>query len=139
MTEFFNFINGFGFPIFFSIFGWVNGQLWGKIRIFGIFFILFSKFDHEDDGIFQFCKRIRIPHFFLDFWVGEWTTLKENSNFRNFSRAFSKFRGEDGTFLLSSLRIQILWFFCYFLVGEWTKSMIPVFSAKSTRNYNDVS
>ena len=137
--EFFNFVNGFGFLNLCLIFGWVNGQLWGKIQIFGIFFIPFSKFHHEDDGIFKFCKRIRIPHFFLDFWVGEWTTLEQKSNFRNFSRVFSKFPGEDDNFLLSSLRIRILWFFCYFLVREWTKSKVFIFSAKSTRNYNDVS
>ena len=108
MMEFFNFVNGFGSPIFFSIFEWANGQLWGKIRIFGIFFIPFSKFQYEDDGIFQFCKRIWIPEFMLDFWVGEWTTLEKNSIFRNFSRAFSNFRGEDGGFLCMSLRIRIL-------------------------------
>ena len=69
---------------------------------------VFSKFEYEDVGIFQFFKRIRIPHFFLDFWVGEWTTLEQKSNFRNFSRAFSNFRGEDGTILLCCLRIRIL-------------------------------
>ena len=37
MTEFFNFVKGFGFPILFSIFGWSNGQLWIKIRIYGFF------------------------------------------------------------------------------------------------------
>ena len=44
MTEFFNFLNGFGFSIFFSIFGWANGQLWKKIRFFGIFPALFQIF-----------------------------------------------------------------------------------------------
>src|SRR5579864_7314707 len=78
MMEFFNFVNGFEFPTLFLIFWWANGQLWGKIRIFGIFFVPFSKFEYEDDGIFQFCKRIRIPHIISDFVVGEWTTLGEN-------------------------------------------------------------
>ena len=78
-------------------------------------------------------------HPVTDFWVGEWTTLEKNSNFRNFSRVFSKFRVEDGTFLLLCLRIRVLWFFCYFLVRERTKSRIFIFSAKSTTNYSNVS
>ena len=76
MTEFLNFVNRFGFLNLFLIFWLGIGQLWEKIRIFGIFFIPFSKFEYEDDGIFQFCKRIRIPHFFLNFLVGEWSTFK---------------------------------------------------------------
>ena len=100
----------------------------GNKSIFRNFSRAFSKFHHEDDGIFQFFKRIRIPHFFLDFWVGEWTTLEKISIFRNYSRVFSKFRGEDGTFLLLRLWIRILWFFCYFLVWDRTKSKVSVFS-----------
>ena len=68
----------------------------------------FFKFDHEDDRIFKFCKRIRIPQFIFDFLIGDRTTLKKIRIFWNFSRVFSKFRGEDGTILLSSLRIRIL-------------------------------
>ena len=56
---------------------------------------VFSKFEYEDVGIFQFCKRIRIPEFMLDFLVGNRTTLGENSNFWNFFIAFSKFEYED--------------------------------------------
>ena len=84
MMEFLNFVNGFGLPNLCLIFGWANGQLWGTNRFFRIFFIPFSKFHNADDGIFQFFKRIRIPHFFLDFWVGEWTTLEKYSNLRNY-------------------------------------------------------
>ena len=91
MTEFFNFVNGFGFLNLCLIFWSGVGQLWKKIRIFGIFSIPFSNFEYEDDGIFQFCKRIRIPHFFLDFWVGEWTTLEKNSNFGIFPALFQNF------------------------------------------------
>ena len=93
--EFFNFVNGFGFLNLCLIFWSGIGQIWEKNRIFGIFFIPFSKFEYEDDGIFQFCKRIRIPEFMLDFLVGDRTTLGKNSNFWNFFIAFSKFEYED--------------------------------------------
>ena len=52
MTDFFNFSNGFGFPVFFSIFEWVNGQLWQKIRIFGIFPALFQNFGGKREDSF---------------------------------------------------------------------------------------
>ena len=76
MMEFFNFVNGFGFLNLCLIFWLEIGQLWNKIRIFGIFFTQFSKFEYEDDGIFQFYKRIRIPEFMPDFLVGDRTTLE---------------------------------------------------------------
>ena len=44
MTEFFNFINGFGFPNLCLIFWSGIGQLWNKIGIFGIFPALFQIF-----------------------------------------------------------------------------------------------
>src|ERR1043165_5659465 len=75
MMEFFHFVNGFRLPNLCLIFWPGSGQLWEKIRIFGIIFRPFSKFEYEDDGIFSFCKRIRISHFISDFLIGEWTNL----------------------------------------------------------------
>ena len=44
MTEIFNFVNGFGFPNLCLIFWSGIGQLWKKIRIFGIFPAFFQNF-----------------------------------------------------------------------------------------------
>ena len=138
MSEFFHFVNGFWFSSLCLIFWWANGQLWKSFRIFGIFFIQFSKFEYEDDAIFQFCKRIQIPRFMLDFLVGDRTTLKFFQNFENFFRVYSKFWSEDVTFMLFSLQIRILWFFCYFLVWEWTTLKVFIFSSKLRVNYSNV-
>ena len=85
-----------------------------------IFSAVFAELHHEDDGIFQFCKRIRIPEFMPDFLVGDRTTLEKNSNFRNFFGQFSKFEYEDDGIFSFCKRIRIPHFFLDFWVGEWT-------------------
>ena len=65
MTEFFDFVNGFGFPDLCLIFWSEIGQLWNKIRILGIFPALFQIFGVKMEDSFVCLFRFGFSDFLL--------------------------------------------------------------------------